>query len=175
MVSALGDSLVAFLIMTLPALNAGQEWIPPSERSSPTDSMVATCYLVADPLEDLDSVIYWANPITGGGYRRAFAKSVRGREGQRDTSRVVVMGALGAHFFARTKDRSGNLSCQSNEIYFGTVTAVDPVPVWDPVIRTEEVDVHGRKVGKRKASGVYWRHDIHRSGRVTVTKLVTVK
>jgi hypothetical protein len=155
-VSALVDTLVVTLLLTLPGTKAHMAWVPPDERAMPSDSLSETCLPSASPIFDLDSLLFYASPVTGGGYRRVYGKSVRGREGQLDSTRIVLPGWTAAHFYATTK-RIGiaKQSCASNTTYkaLPTVTGVElPAPL--RLVREEWFDVHGRRLKGPTGTGI---------------------
>ncbi len=152
------DTLVVTLLLTLPNTLAATEWIRPELRDSPEDSIRVTCD-PGFPLTDLDSIRFYAIPATGGPWRRVYAKGVRGREGQSDSTTLTFLGWTGAHFYVvTTRIGSALESCASQTAYKGTVTGVDLPP---PTVPTAAVlvwyDVQGRKLrGRPKATGLYF-------------------
>lgn len=158
------DSLAVILMLTLPNANASMAWIPPSQRDVFEDSMAVVCDQPGAPLGDLDSLVVFGYPSTGGGWRRVRAEGMRGREGQRDTLRFTLPWS-GGNFYIATTDTAGNLSCASNQAYVGTVTAV-PVPeVVHAEDKIEWYDVHGRRMRDLRGTGIRFRVT-RREGRI---------
>jgi hypothetical protein len=154
-VAALVDSLVVTLLLTLPSSKAPTFIVPVSERESFSDSVRWHCDSgPGEALTDLDSLVFYASPATGGGYRRVHAKSVRGREGSLDSTRLAFPLWTGAHFFVRSKRIGGLEGCASNEMYKGVVTAVEPAPATIRVVVEEWFDVAGRRLQGPTGTGI---------------------
>jgi hypothetical protein len=145
-VAAPGDTLVVRLFVTLPAAKAATQIIPPAQRDTPSDSIAYLC-TPADPIFDLDSLVVYGYPISGGGFRRVHAKSVRGREGRVDSTTLRLPGWQGGRFYATTK-RIGipRESCPSDQLYKGTVTGVELPDGIRRVVVEEWFDAHGRRL-----------------------------
>jgi hypothetical protein len=154
-VSALVDSLVVTILLTLPSSKAPTFILPVSERESFSDSVRWYCGPgTGAPLTDLDSLVFYASPATGGGYRRVHAKSVRGREGSLDSTRLAFALWTGAHFFVRAKRIGGVEGCASNSTYKGTVTAVELPDGIRRVVVEEWFDVAGRRLQGPTGTGI---------------------
>lgn len=127
------------------------------------------------PTRDIDSLFVVGIPSTGGGERRVFAKSVRGREGQSDSCSLTLAGWRGGHFFVLVADTARNVSCASNRVWYGSTTGVGGDPPGLVLDHVAEVyfDVQGRRVDHPKASGIYFRRR-YLNGRVLDTRRVVI-
>jgi hypothetical protein len=151
-----GQALDVSFTVTLPSTAADTTWLPPSERDSPADSILVSCSEPGEPIADLDSLFLYGHPANGGERRRVAGYSVRTLEGRSYDIGPLSLPWMGGHFDVTTKRLGSKESCPGNRVYVGTVTGVEPEPV---VVKRDEpiYDVHGRRVAKVKASGVYWR------------------
>lgn len=170
------DTLTVVLTLTLPSSIAATHWIPPDQRDSFEDSVAVGCD-PGSPLTDLDSLRFYALPTQGGAWVRVYAKAVRGREGQSDTTTLAFPGWSGAHLYVTTT-RIGFSpeSCASPVVYKGPVTGV---PLEIPPSSSSELtwyDVRGRRLaGAPRGSGIYfvvWRD--HRGRTISRAQKVPV-
>lgn len=155
------DTLAVAVLLTLPAYNQALRWVPPSERDNPADSMQAVCEQ-GTPLQDLDSLIVYGSPATGGGWRRVYGKRVRGLEGRADSTVFALPGWVGGHFYWVCTDTAGNEACVSPTLYFGTITGVPAPPKTDTELE-EWFDILGRKIRRPSGTGVFF---LRRHGKV---------
>lgn len=141
------DTLVVTLLLTIPSTRASSMWIPPQDRDTPADSIAYSCE-GDEPTDDVDSLRFYGIPSTGGGWRRVYAKSVRGRSGL-DSTTLKLPGWLGGHFYATAVDTARNESCASSVVYFGSITGVDPPrSLRVREVRAEWYDVRGRRLSR---------------------------
>lgn len=159
------------LVFTLPTFGQLRTIIPPEQRAHPADSIAIECSGGPTIHELQTARLYWS-PLIGGGWRMAQEHAVYGREGQPDTFQVVD----GGHYYVTATNPAGE-SCASNIAYVLdlSVTGVDPGAPSDRISRSALFDVHGRRVEKPAASGIYFRRVWYESGRVSSDRVVVLK
>lgn len=119
----------------------------------------------------VDSILVMVQPVTGGPH---FLHHVHpaALPGSPDT--VQLDPGPGCHVYVLAKNQYG-VSCASNSVYVpGTVTSV-PTGGIDQLISSNVFDIRGRLVRGPPASGIYFRRDTYRSGRIVVRKVALLR
>jgi hypothetical protein len=142
----------------------------PSFNSAVDDSGGILCDATSTPLQDLDSLrLYRVGRNNMVSFVRA--KWVGGKTGQEDTLHVEP----GWTYYVRSQDTSGNKSCASNSVAVpGAVTGVEPEP-GKTLINTRYYDVHGRRVIRPTAAGIYWERRRFSDGSTSLRRIVRLK
>ena len=132
----------------------------------PRFNVAATgCLAGTTPMTDLDSVFVWMQPQGATKPSLAYKASVRGMEGA--PLQVSLATSSVATVWVVTKDRSGNLSCDSNLLTVNATTDVQG----GPAAKAEWFDVFGRRVRPPVSPGIY----MVRRGRGPATRVVVVR